>query len=265
MIATPLPCNITEYKTLAICRVIFIWGSNISWLHMNFLRWERGQNGSFDVEGWKPLSYPNKPYIDGKLIYSAFRLCVNLNFEKFTLKTGFVVQGHIWYDIEWTHQFLHSEQLNSKEWSRIQRHSVQIHAQVCESVQVGQRSLWWCHQDLQSGHQGWTLSRQIHMDCRGSVLVCVCVCVCVCGASLMHCELKKEALGPRGDRQESWPHTHTHTHTVLSARAVTHSPPTGDEEECSGSESSDSCGHRKKSDSETKKRKWKGDAQRYST
>ncbi len=29
MIATPLPCKITEYKTLAICRVIFIWASNI--------------------------------------------------------------------------------------------------------------------------------------------------------------------------------------------------------------------------------------------
>ncbi len=30
------------------------------------------------------------------LIYSAFRLCINLNFEKLTLKTGFVVQGHIY-------------------------------------------------------------------------------------------------------------------------------------------------------------------------
>ncbi len=41
MIATPLPCNITEYKTLAICRVVF--------------RWERGQNGSFCVEGCRPM------------------------------------------------------------------------------------------------------------------------------------------------------------------------------------------------------------------
>ncbi len=38
MIAIPLPCNITEYKTLAICRVIFIWASNILWLHVNFIR-----------------------------------------------------------------------------------------------------------------------------------------------------------------------------------------------------------------------------------
>ncbi len=32
-----------------------------------------------------------------KLMYqsSAFKLCINLNFEKLTLKTGFVVQGHI--------------------------------------------------------------------------------------------------------------------------------------------------------------------------
>ncbi len=29
MITTPLPCNATGYKMLAICRVIFIWGSNI--------------------------------------------------------------------------------------------------------------------------------------------------------------------------------------------------------------------------------------------
>jgi len=35
MIATPLICNITEYKTLATCRVIFIWASNILWLQVN--------------------------------------------------------------------------------------------------------------------------------------------------------------------------------------------------------------------------------------
>ncbi len=28
------------------------------------------------------LSYPNKPYINGKLSYSAFRWCINLNFKK---------------------------------------------------------------------------------------------------------------------------------------------------------------------------------------
>ncbi len=41
------------------------------------------------------VSHPNKPYINGKLIYSAFRWCINLNFENLTLKTGFVAQGHI--------------------------------------------------------------------------------------------------------------------------------------------------------------------------
>ncbi len=40
------------------------------------------------------LSYTNKPYINGKLIYLAFRWCINLNFEKLTLMTGFVVQSH---------------------------------------------------------------------------------------------------------------------------------------------------------------------------
>ncbi len=34
---------------------------------------------------------PDKPYIHGKLIYSALR-CTNLNVEKLTLITGFVVQ-----------------------------------------------------------------------------------------------------------------------------------------------------------------------------
>ncbi len=43
MIATRLLCNITEYKTIAICRVIFY---NILWLHVNFIRWEMGRNVS---------------------------------------------------------------------------------------------------------------------------------------------------------------------------------------------------------------------------
>ncbi len=42
------------------------------------------------------LSYHSNPYINGKLINSASRRCINLNFEKLTVKTGFVVQGHIW-------------------------------------------------------------------------------------------------------------------------------------------------------------------------
>ncbi len=38
---------------------------------------------------FKILSYHNKSYINGKIIYSAFRWCINLNFEKLTLMTGF--------------------------------------------------------------------------------------------------------------------------------------------------------------------------------
>ncbi len=42
------------------------------------------------------VSQPNIVlYINGKIIYSAFRWCRNLNFNKLTLMTGFVVQGHI--------------------------------------------------------------------------------------------------------------------------------------------------------------------------
>ncbi len=37
------------------------------------------------------LSYRNKPYINGKIISSAFRWRINL----MTIMTGFVLQGHI--------------------------------------------------------------------------------------------------------------------------------------------------------------------------
>ncbi len=38
------------------------------------------------------------PYINGKLICSAFRLCIHFN-KKMTLMTGFVVQGHIFQNV----------------------------------------------------------------------------------------------------------------------------------------------------------------------
>ncbi len=38
------------------------------------------------------------PYINGKLICSAFRLCIHFN-KKMTLVTGFVVQGHIFQNV----------------------------------------------------------------------------------------------------------------------------------------------------------------------
>ncbi len=40
------------------------------------------------------LSYPNKTYIIGNCIYSAFRWYINLNIDKLTLLTGFSAQGH---------------------------------------------------------------------------------------------------------------------------------------------------------------------------
>ncbi len=43
-----------------------------------------------------PIPNPNKPYINGKVINSAFRSCINVNDDTLTLMTGFVVQGHIY-------------------------------------------------------------------------------------------------------------------------------------------------------------------------
>ncbi len=75
------------------------------------------------------LSYSNKPYINGKLIYSAFRWCINLNFEKLTLMTGFVVQGHIcalfwmmWIKVMWyTHTPLNPA--GHEHWNALMRSS----------------------------------------------------------------------------------------------------------------------------------------------
>ncbi len=39
------------------------------------------------------LQILSKPYINGNMIYSAFRWCINLNFRKLTFMTGFVLQG----------------------------------------------------------------------------------------------------------------------------------------------------------------------------
>ncbi len=39
-------------------------------------------------------SYPNKRYINGKLVYSAIIWCIVIKFKNFTLTTGFVVKGH---------------------------------------------------------------------------------------------------------------------------------------------------------------------------
>ncbi len=41
------------------------------------------------------LQILSKPYINGNIIYSAFRWCIHIKFEKCTLMTGFVLQGQI--------------------------------------------------------------------------------------------------------------------------------------------------------------------------
>ncbi len=64
-LATPPPIhNIYKYKS---CNYIIVFN-----------------RGVFTFEANK---YHNKPCINGKLIYSAFRWCINLNCEKMTLKT----------------------------------------------------------------------------------------------------------------------------------------------------------------------------------
>ncbi len=48
--------------------------------------------------------------INGNIIFSAFRWCINLNFQELTLMTGFVLQGHILYkfDAFWKY-FVHAK------------------------------------------------------------------------------------------------------------------------------------------------------------
>ncbi len=38
-------------------------------------------------------------------LFIAFTLCINLNFKKMTLKSGFVVQGHKWEKSNWRYFF----------------------------------------------------------------------------------------------------------------------------------------------------------------
>ncbi len=64
------------------------------------------------------LAYPNKPYINGKIMYSAFRWCRHIKIEKWTLMTGFVVQGHIYeFHALWFQMCMLSKVLPSPEQS----------------------------------------------------------------------------------------------------------------------------------------------------
>ncbi len=60
----------------------------------------------FEIPDLSQMFSLNKTYINGKLIYSAFRLCMNLNIKKWTLMTDFVVQGHIWFHAMYIHVFI---------------------------------------------------------------------------------------------------------------------------------------------------------------
>ncbi len=66
---------------------------------------------------------PNKPYINGKLIYSAIRWCINFNFEKLILMTGFVVHGHIYLDLCYTNK---AKTRNGNKKVQVQSHGTFI-------------------------------------------------------------------------------------------------------------------------------------------
>ncbi len=69
------------------------------------------------------MSDLNKSYINGKRIYSDSRWCINLNFEKLTLKTGFVVHICSFGELEiltqvlnaYILEYMHSHKTNTKQ------------------------------------------------------------------------------------------------------------------------------------------------------
>ncbi len=82
-----LPLNVSNIHFRLICIVKIFHLNNFKGHFLNIEFFLHPQ-----IPDLKILSYHN----NGKLIYSAFRWCINLNFDKLTLKTGFVVQGHIY-------------------------------------------------------------------------------------------------------------------------------------------------------------------------
>ncbi len=53
--------------------------------------------GRLQERVWESLSYPNEPCINGKLIYSAFRWCINIHLKKCTLMTVFFFWSRVTY------------------------------------------------------------------------------------------------------------------------------------------------------------------------
>ncbi len=73
-------------------------------------------------------------YINGKFICSAFRWSINLNFEKWTLMTCFVVQGHIWV--------LSEGSCDTENWSNKQLLKIQL-CHHRNYLQLKIHSFWW--------------------------------------------------------------------------------------------------------------------------
>ncbi len=85
------------------------------------------------------LSYHNKPYINGKLIYSAFRWCINLNFKKLTLMAGFVVTFY------WLILIKNPSNTHKRSWDGFLRF---LGSQFLHGVIIF--LLFFCHEDVLS-------------------------------------------------------------------------------------------------------------------
>ncbi len=85
---------------------------------------------------FKILSYHNKPYINGKLIYSAFRRCINLDLKK--------IDPYDWFCAPGSHFCSH--QLLAKVWRR-SRNLFQAH--LSDSAHLNRR-VWLKHSSTES-------------------------------------------------------------------------------------------------------------------
>uniref|UniRef100_A0A672PJQ7 Dedicator of cytokinesis 10 n=1 Tax=Sinocyclocheilus grahami TaxID=75366 RepID=A0A672PJQ7_SINGR len=91
-------CHIkTQKNSLLPCKTRWMLCTRHTVVHMLLCCFHQGffeeeESKEFIYKEPKILSDPNKPYINGKIIYPAFRWCINLNFGKCTLMAGFVLQ-----------------------------------------------------------------------------------------------------------------------------------------------------------------------------
>ncbi len=75
--------NISKRNYLVICIVKNLIWTTLKVISQYFDFFLHPQIPYFQI-----FSYHNKPYINGNIIYSAFRWCIHLNFKKLTLMTG---------------------------------------------------------------------------------------------------------------------------------------------------------------------------------